>query len=52
MKVNPNMIKYISIATTIVGGAATLVSNWAGEQKQKQEIMEEIARQLAELNKK
>lgn len=49
---NTKVIKIIGIAATVIGTAATVVSNWVEEQKNNQKIVEEVAKQVeAALNK-
>lgn len=49
---NTKVIKIVGIAATIIGTAATVVSNWVEEQKNNQKIVEEVAKQVeAALNK-
>ena len=49
---NTKVIKIVGIAATVIGTAATVVSNWVGEQKNNQKIVEEVAKQVeAALNK-
>ena len=46
------VIKFVGIAATVIGTAATVVSNWVEEQKNNQKIVEEVAKQVeAALNK-
>ena len=45
-------IQFIGIAATVIGAAATVVSNWVEEQKNNKKIVEEVAKQVeAALNK-
>ena len=49
---NAKVIKIAGIAATVIGAAATVVSNWVEEQKNNQKIVEEVAKQVeAALNK-
>lgn len=49
---NTRVVKIIGIAATVIGTAATVVSNWVEEQKNNQKIVEEVAKQVeAALNK-
>lgn len=49
---NTKVVKIVGIAATIIGTAATVVSNWVEEQKNNQKIVEEVAKQVeAALNK-
>lgn len=49
---NTKVIKIVGIAATVIGTAATVVSNWVEEQKNNQKIVEEVAKQVEEaLNK-
>ena len=49
---NAKGIKIVGIAATVIGTAATVVSNWVEEQKNNKKIVEEVAKQVeAALNK-
>ena len=49
---NAKVIKIVGIVATVIGTAATVVSNWVEEQKSNQKIVEEVAKQVeAALNK-
>ena len=49
---NAKVIRIVGIAATVIGTAATVVSNWVEEQKNNQKIVEEVAKQVeAALNK-
>ena len=49
---NTKVIKIVGIAATVIGTAATVVSNWVEEQKNNQKIVEEVAKKVeAALNK-
>ena len=49
---NAKVIKIVGIAATVIGTAATGVSNGVEEQKNNQKIVEEVAKQVeAALNK-
>ena len=49
---NNKVIRIVGIAATVIGTAATVVSNWVEEQKNNQKIVEEVAKQVeAALNK-
>ena len=49
---NTKVIKIVGIAATVIGTAATVVSNWVEEQKNNRKIVEEVAKQVeADLNK-
>lgn len=49
---NTKVIKIVGIAATVIGTAATVVTNWVEEQKNNQKIVEEVAKQVeAALNK-
>lgn len=48
---NEKVIKLIGLGATVVGFAATLVSNWVGEKNQKIQIAEEVAKALADQKK-
>lgn len=49
---NTKVVKIVGIAATVIGTAATVVSNWVEEQKNNQKIVEEVAKQVeAALNK-
>ena len=49
---NAKVIKIVGIAATVIGTAATVVSNWVEEQKNNKKIVEEVAKQVeAALNK-
>lgn len=49
---NAKVIRIVGIAATVIGTAATVVSNWVEEQKNNQKIVEEVAKQVEEaLNK-
>ena len=49
---NAKVIRIVGIATTVIGAAATVVSNWVEEQKNNQKIIEEVSKQVeAALNK-
>ena len=49
---NTKVIKIVGIAATVIGTAATVVSNWVEEQKNNQKIVKEVAKQVeAALNK-
>lgn len=43
---NTKVIKIVGIAATVIGTAATVVSNWVEEQKNNQKIVEEVAKQV------
>ena len=44
---NNKVIKIIGIAASVVGAAATLAANWAGEKQQDAKIAEKVAEALA-----
>lgn len=49
---NAKVIRIVGIAVTVIGTAATVVSNWVEEQKNNQKIIEEVSKQVeAALNK-
>ena len=49
---NAKVVKIVGIAATVIGTAATAVSNWVEEQKNNQKIVEEVAKKVeAALNK-
>ena len=49
---NAKVVKIVGIAATVIGAAATVVSNWVEGQKNNQKIVEEVAKQVeAALNK-
>lgn len=48
---NENIIKGIGILATVVGFAATSVSNWVAEQKLDEKINEKVNEALAEREK-
>lgn len=49
---NAKVVKIVGIAATVIGTAATVVSNWVEEQKNNHKIVEEVAKQVeAALNK-
>ena len=49
---NAKVIRIVCIAATVIGTAATVVSNWVEEQKNNRKIVEEVAKQVeAALNK-
>ena len=49
---NAKVVKIVGIAATVIGTAATVVSNWVEEQKNNQKIIEEVSKQVeAALNK-
>ena len=49
---NAKVVKIVGIAATVIGTAATVVSNWVEEQTNKQKIVEEVTKQVeAALNK-
>lgn len=47
-----NGIKVIGVVATVVGAAATLVSNWVGEKQQDAKIAEKVAEAVANLETK
>ena len=49
---NAKVIRIVGIAATVIGTAATVVTNWVEEQKNNRKIVEEVAKQVeAALNK-
>ena len=48
---NGTVIKVIGIVSAVVGAAATLVGNWAGEKQQDAKIAEKVAEALAKAGK-
>lgn len=49
---NAKVMRIVGIAATVIGTAATVVSNWVEEQKNNQKIIEEVSKQVeAALNK-
>ena len=49
---NAKLMRIVGIAATVIGTAATVVSNWVEEQKNNQKIIEEVSKQVeAALNK-
>ncbi len=49
---NAKVMRIVGIAATVIGTAATVVSNWVEEQKNNQKIIEEVSKKVeAALNK-
>lgn len=49
---NGKAIKIIGIAASVVGAAATLAANWAGEKQQDAKIAEKVAEAVAKASGK
>lgn len=45
-----NMIKVLGLATSIIGVAATLLSDWVNEQKMDEKIEEKVNEALAKMD--
>ena len=48
MKMNEKVIKGIGLGATLVGVAASLVSNWVGEKNLDSKIAKEVTKAVAE----
>ena len=48
---NKTVIKVIGISASLVGAAASLVANWAGEKQQDAKIAEKVAEALSKAGK-
>lgn len=49
---NGKVLKLIALGTITVGYAATLISDWVSEQQMKNEVREEVAKAMAEKERK
>lgn len=47
MKTKTNMIKVLGLVTTVIGMAASLLSDWVSEQKMNERIDEKVNEALA-----
>ena len=47
-----NVIKVLGMVTTVVGMAASLLSNWVSEQKMNEQISEKVDEALAKRDEK
>ena len=47
MKSKTNMIKVLGLVTTVIGMAASLLSDWVSEQKMNERIDEKVSEALA-----